>query len=331
MNAITHAHQQNQQNALTASDADIRTALKTSLYPGATDSSVDLVLSYCRAAKLDPMQKPVHIVPMWDSKSKAMRDVVMPGIGLYRIMADRSGTYAGISEPEFGPDITKTFKNGAQVTFPDWCRISVRKVVGAHIVEFTAREYWLENYATAGRDSDSPNAMWTKRPRGQIAKCAEAQALRKAFPEVGAQPTAEEMEGKMLDMGDAQVVDSQTAASTRTESVKAKLATRKPTSKPAPEPQPEPTIDPATGEILDAEYADAEYADAEYAMPDASADGWDPEAVAQTIETALLNCGTKAEVAEVCEDPLYQRLDGEPRKRVAAAAKARLKEISQGA
>ena len=29
--------------------------------------------------------------------------------------------------------------------------------------------------------------------------CAEAQALRKAFPELGAQPTAEEMEGKIID------------------------------------------------------------------------------------------------------------------------------------
>jgi hypothetical protein len=63
--------------------------------------------------------------------------------------------------------------------------------------DFTAVEYWMENYATAGRESEAPNAMWQKRAYGQLAKCAEAQALRMAFPEAtGGEPTAEEMEGK---------------------------------------------------------------------------------------------------------------------------------------
>jgi hypothetical protein len=40
--------------------------------------------------------------------------------------------------------------------------------------------------------------MWTKRPRGQLAKCATAQALRAAFPEIAAAYTQEELEGKTL-------------------------------------------------------------------------------------------------------------------------------------
>jgi hypothetical protein len=66
------------------------------------------------------------------------------------------------------------------------------------IVEFSSKEFWRENFST--NKEGSPNAMWKKRPYAQLAKCAEAQALRKAFPDILDQfPTAEEMEGKTFD------------------------------------------------------------------------------------------------------------------------------------
>lgn len=214
----------------------IRRALKSSLYPGANDDSIEMVLSYCQAAGLDPMTKPVHIVPMkvstgrknadgWDIKED--RDVVMPGIGLYRINAARTGQYAGCSEPEFGPicvleSTRDVWVDGAnnrrqkvskpfQLQYPEWCRVTVRKLLGGQVVEFSAKEYWLENYASKG--DGSPNAMWEKRAFGQLAKCAEAQALRKAFPEaVGSQPTAEEMEGKDIIEGESARAERRPAA-----------------------------------------------------------------------------------------------------------------------
>ena len=194
--------------ALQMDEQELMQVLQSSLYPGASPASIKMALGYCKAAGLDPMQKPVHIVPMWDSKAGSMRDVVMPGVGLYRTQAARSGECAGVSEPDFGPDTTETL-GGQSITFPAWCRVTVkRRLPTGEVVEFTAKEFWKENYAVKGgkEKSIAPNAMWTKRPYGQIAKCAEAQALRKAFPEVGSQPTADEMEGKVLDMGPAEVV-----------------------------------------------------------------------------------------------------------------------------
>ena len=180
--------------------------LQNSLYPGASQEGIELVLQYCEFMGLDVMLKPVYPVPMWNKNIKAMRDVVMPGIGLYRIQAARTGQYAGITEPEFGPDETQTL-SGVAVTFPRFCRITVKRAMGNGIIaEFTAVERWMENYATAGKDTLSPNSMWLKRPYGQLAKCAEAQALRKAFPEVGEAPTAEEMEGKAIE-GYAERID----------------------------------------------------------------------------------------------------------------------------
>lgn len=197
MNALAKA----ETNALaTLNEGELMKVLQASLYPGAAPESIKLVLGYCKAAGLDPMQKPVHIVPMWDSKAGQMRDVVMPGVNLYRTQAARSGECAGVTEPEFGPDVTEAV-GGQTITFPQWCRVTVsRRLPTGEIVNFTAREFWKENYAVKGGKDKSiaPNAMWTKRPYGQIAKCAEAQALRKAFPEIASQPTADEMEGKTL-------------------------------------------------------------------------------------------------------------------------------------
>lgn len=192
-------------------EAELLRVLQTSLYPGAAPESIKMVLGYCKAAGLDPMQKPVHIVPMWDSKAGQMRDVVMPGVNLYRTQAARSGECAGVTEPEFGPDVTETI-GGQQITYPQWCRVTVsRRLPTGEIVNFTAREFWKENYSVKGgkEKSTAPNAMWTKRPYGQIAKCAEAQALRKAFPEIASQPTADEMEGKQIHQDDAPAAPAQ--------------------------------------------------------------------------------------------------------------------------
>lgn len=196
MNALTKT----ENNQLAISEDELMGVLQTSLYPGAAIPSIKMVIAYCKAANLDPMQKPVHIVPMYDSKSKQMRDVIMPGVNLYRIQAARAGTFAGMSEPEYGPDIVTTL-GGVQVTYPEWCRVTVKRILGSGVTaEFTAREYWIENYALKGGTDKSiaPNTMWMKRPRGQIAKCASAQALRIAFPEIASAPTADEMEGKQI-------------------------------------------------------------------------------------------------------------------------------------
>jgi phage recombination protein Bet len=163
--------------ALAISETELMSVLENSLYPGAAHESIKMVISYCKASGLDPMQKPVHIVPIWDSKSGRMRDVIMPGIGLYRTQAARCGQYAGVSEPEFGPDVTGQV-GGQQITYPAWCKVIVkRRLPSGEIVDFAATERWLENYAVKGGKEKSlaPNAMWTKRPYAQLAKCFDAE------------------------------------------------------------------------------------------------------------------------------------------------------------
>jgi hypothetical protein len=84
------------------------------------------------------------------------------------------------------------------VRFPEWAKVTVYRMNRGARCAYSARVFWEEMYASAGK-SELPNDMWAKRPRGQLDKCVEAAALRKAFPEeLGNVYAAEEMEGRDL-------------------------------------------------------------------------------------------------------------------------------------
>jgi phage recombination protein Bet len=220
--------------SLQMAESELIAVLQNSIYPGASEPSCKLVIGYCRSMHLDPMTKPVHIVPMRVKVKETLpngkvkqgsvqRDVIMPGIELYRIKAARTGEYVGMDEAQWGPNVDEElggeFKeewddsaqcyvksnktwDKVKVRYPEWCQITVyRLVAGEPRRFFSGRVYWKESYATAANGTSLPNAMWMKRAFGQLEKCAEALALRRGFPEIGAQPTIEEMEGKTIDAG----------------------------------------------------------------------------------------------------------------------------------
>lgn len=183
-------------------------ALVEAVYPAAkTPDAVVMALAYCQARNLDPFKRPVHIVPVWDSNKGAMVETVWPGISELRTTAMRTKQYAGCDEVEFGPMCDEHFewtdkqkvKREADVAYPDWARMTIYRVMsgsGVRVAIVGPKVYWKETYATQGK-SDAPNEMWRKRPRGQLEKCAEAAALRRAFPEeLGDEASAEEMEGR---------------------------------------------------------------------------------------------------------------------------------------
>ena len=199
---------------LLAEDQKTIQVLQNSLYPGAKTESVQMVLAYCKARRLDPFLKPVHIVPMYDSSLKKDRDVIMPGLNLYRTQAAESGKLAGIDEVQFGPMKEFSFKGtykdyqanknipfDVTISAPEWAKVTVRRILSnGQIGAFTSTEFFEEAVSTS--KSGKPTPMWIKRPRGMLSKTAESQALRKAFPDLGAAETAEEMEGRSLSVED---------------------------------------------------------------------------------------------------------------------------------
>lgn len=200
----------NIQTALTERNIDtaVWTTLQNSVFPGAKDESILLAVDYCKARKLDILKKPCHIVPMsvTDAKTgnKNWRDVIMPGIYEQRITAFRTGQMAGQDEPVFGD--TVTFRG---IEAPEWCRVTVYRFINNERCAFSHTEYFSEACATT--KEGKPNSMWSKRPRGQLAKCAEAGALRKAFPdELGGVITADEVNEEPINQHSTTTPDSGT-------------------------------------------------------------------------------------------------------------------------
>jgi len=182
-----------------------------SIFPSAkTPEAIAMAVDYCRARKLDILKKPVHIVPMWSESKKGYVETVWPSITEIQITASRTGQYAGMDEPKWGPDVEREFKgkigNNAgdtvvKLTVPEWCSITVYRLVDGQRCAFTEPVYWLEAYGRIGK-TELPNEQWKKRPRGMLIKVSKAFSIRAGFPEEG-DYSAEEMDGRTLEDYDA--------------------------------------------------------------------------------------------------------------------------------
>lgn len=172
--------------------------LKNVIWPDCQSKATMLMaIDYCRARGLDPLKRPIHIVSVWDSKTNSMRETIWPGISELLTTASRTGEFAGKDQPIFGPDVELKL-GGVHITVPEYCIQTLYRLVQGQRVAFASDPvYYAETYAH--KKGGTPNAMWTKRPRGQLAKCTLAAALRIAFPEeIGGDYAAEEMDGQTV-------------------------------------------------------------------------------------------------------------------------------------
>lgn len=183
-------------------------------YPSAETPDVLMALmEYCAVRKLDPFKRPCHVVPMWNSKLRRRVQVIMQGINEIEITASRTGQWAGMDGPEYGPTVERTFrgefenddgsttKTEVTMRYPAWCRVTVYRMVAGQRAPFTEMLFWDECYGRGSFRTEVPNARWQQAPRQMIHKCVKAGVLRAAFPEEGFDYTREEMEDREIDAG----------------------------------------------------------------------------------------------------------------------------------
>lgn len=237
-------------------DAGQWRVLIDAIFPAAqTMESVIMAIGYCKARKLDIFKHQVHIVPIWSQERHTYIETVWPSISELRTTAFRTRSYAGTDPTAWGDDKTMSWGTGAQtveVIFPEWAQVTVYRLVEGQRCAFPGpRVYWLETFAhTKG---GGPNAMWTKRPRGQLEKCAQAAALRNAFPEeIGGDLSSDEAEGITEYRQHIEVpADAPAPRLSKVEQMAAALdAQSEPMDETPGEPDEPPPADPASTEPL---------------------------------------------------------------------------------
>lgn len=144
--------------------------IRTSFLNGASDSEMQVLLELARARRLNPITKQIHFVRRWDTQKRAEVWAAQVGIDGFRAIAERTGLYDGQDEAEFEYDAKGGVRLArVRVYRKDWSRPAVGV---AHYSE----------YVQLTKDKQ-PTHMWATKVHVMLAKCAEAIALRKAFPE----------------------------------------------------------------------------------------------------------------------------------------------------
>lgn len=223
--------------------------LKRTVASGTTDLQFSLFLEVVKATGLNPFQKQIYAVVRnsWNpaTKQKEPTMTVQTGIDGYRLIASRTGQHIGTDDAEYGPDATTK-----ALVHPTWARVTVTRLVGGHLAKFTATARWSEYVQTDA--AGNPSNLWAKMPYLMLAKCAEALALRKAFPaELSGVYTKEEM--GQADNGVAETAPAATPApapqrkaapapapAAKAPAPKASAPAVRPAPAPVPPPMPEP-------------------------------------------------------------------------------------------
>ena len=159
--------------------------IKDTIARGASDDELMLFLHLAQRSGLDPFSRQIYLIERRQQIDGQWKTTRQPQTGIdgLRLIADRTDRYAPGRQPSYTYDAT-----GGLLTATAY----VKKFVRGEWHEIAATAHYDE-YVQRKKDGQ-PNQMWAEKPHIMLAKCAEALALRRAFPaEMSGLYTADEI------------------------------------------------------------------------------------------------------------------------------------------
>lgn len=145
----------------------------------ATDDELALFRYQCERTGLDPFSRQIYAIFRWNGSSEQEEMGIQAAIDGLRLIAERTGKYAGQEVPLWCDEDGSWVEVWFQKKPPKAAKVVVNKVAGGKLVPTPAVAHYDEYVPKKGGKA---LGLWPSKPALMLAKCAEALALRKAFP-----------------------------------------------------------------------------------------------------------------------------------------------------